>query len=108
MLKLVAHLGEEEGEVRPHVETIKLHDVVEVDGLEVLFHLGVLFLERDAVFFFGFFVVFVDEVVEFDALGVGCDNLSVLGLEEELDAADNGGFDFKIWVQSLVCDTELP
>jgi hypothetical protein len=81
---------------------------VEVDRLEVLFHLSVLFLVEETGLFFRFFVVFVDEVIEFDALGVGSDDLGVLGLEEEFDAADDGGFDFEVWMQSLVGDTELP
>lgn len=68
VLELVTHGLVEQGEICSHVFTIKFHDVLLVDGLEELFHLGVLVFQGFALLFICFFVIFVNEVVEFNAL----------------------------------------
>ena len=41
---------------------------MKVDGLEVLFHLRVLFLEEITAFLFSFLVIFINEIIELNAL----------------------------------------
>ena len=105
---LLAHIGMKCFEIFLHIFLIEFPHLFFVNLREDFFDLSIMlfcFL-LDSVLLS--FAVLVNEIVEFNRFPIGCNNLSIRRLQQELDAVCDCRLNFQVWLDGGSCQVQLP